>query len=619
MKAVLTISLFLISTGFAFCRSYYIDYQQGNDYNDGLSPLAPLKSFTSIQDSLVSGDTILFRGLTQYEKSLDLHNFGADDPPLVITSYGSGKAIISAGNSYGLYMSNCRNIIVENLIFSGSGRLSGNTNNGVIVEDCQDIHLNNLDITGFQHSGLLLQGACKDIEVTRIHAYNNGFAGIHVYGKYPDKHQCKNIYIGHCKAKNNPGDPTISDNHSGNGIIVGACDSVIIEYCEALENGWDMPRKGNGPVGIWAWHADHVIIQHCISHDNKTAEGAADGGGFDLDGGVTNSYIQYCVTYNNEGAGFGIFEYTGASQWKNNTLRYNISINDGIKNGNTGVMFWNGTGNSELLRDAYIYNNVFYNSAGGGTGAMYLDNYHKNILFANNIFLTNGPTFFGQSSNSVYLGNVYWNFGKSFTLEGYSSFQSWVDGTGQEMFKNSLVGMNADPLLVNPGLVTLTDPDSINLKTLGGFMLTAESPVINKGLDLLGTLSIDPGDSDIFGNEIPAGPGFDPGVHEYQDVTPSLDEKRVIDASGDIENDWIRIFPNPMVEGTIYINLIEFSDQEELEVKIMDMIGKEAYLKKLTIVGGTVRLELPGSLFKGMVYLISVRCDNKFKTFKLFM
>ena len=617
MRTILIISILLISSGFVFCRSYYIDYQDGNDNNDGLSSVTPLKSFTSIQNSLFPGDSILFKSLTQHEKSLDIHNFGSDDSPVVITSYGSGKAIILSGDSYGLYMSNCRNFIVENLIFSGSGRLSGNTDNGVIIEDCQNILLNELDITGFQHSGMLVQGSGEDIAMIRIHAYNNGFAGIHVYGRWPDKYQCKNIYIGHCKVKNNPGDPTILDNHSGNGIIVGACDSVLIEYCEALENGWDMPRRGNGPVGIWAWHADHVMIQHCISHNNKTSLGAADGGGFDLDGGVTNSFIQYCISYDNEGAGFGIFEYSGASQWNNNTIRYNISINDGIKNGNTSVMFWNGTSNNELLRNAFIYNNIFYNDRADGTGVMYLDGHHLNILFANNIFLTDGPALKTTTANSKYLGNVYWNMDNNFYLEGYTSFQSWIDATGHEMLNDSLVGMNLDPLLVNPGPVAVTDPDSINMETLGGFMLQAESPVIDKGLDLQGIFGIDPGGFDLFQNEIPAGVGFDPGVHEFQDVTPVGMSPKISFDNEDQGKDWIQLFPNPPGKGPVYLKLNESSHMEELRLIITDMHGKVVYSKNLRVQDGLVTVEFPESFLRGMLYFISVSSNNNNKTFKL--
>ena len=81
---------------------------------------------------------------------------------------------------------------------------------------------------------------------------------------------------------NNPGDPTNLNNHSGNGIIAGFCKNILIEYCTANNNGWDMPRIGNGPVGIWCYEADSVIIQHCISYQNKTSKGGEDGGGYDL-------------------------------------------------------------------------------------------------------------------------------------------------------------------------------------------------------------------------------------------------------------------------------------------------------------------------------------------------
>ena len=100
-----------------------------------------------------------------------------------------------------------------------------------------------------------------------------------------------------------------------------------------------MPRQGNGPVGIWAWMSDHVKIQYCISYKNRTSRGGKDGGGFDLDGGVTNSLIQYCLSYENEGAGYGLFQYPGASDWSNNIIRYSVSINDARTTEGAGSFF----------------------------------------------------------------------------------------------------------------------------------------------------------------------------------------------------------------------------------------------------------------------------------------
>ena len=133
-----------------------------------------------------------------------------------------------------------------------------------------------------------------------------------------------------CQADDNPGDPTNLTNHSGNGIVAGHCTDLLIDRCSATNNGWDMPRIGNGPVGIWCYEADSVTIQHCLSYRNKTARGAADGGGFDLDGGVTNSVIQDCLSYGNQGSGYCIFQYWGANPaGTTNIIRNNITDNDG--------------------------------------------------------------------------------------------------------------------------------------------------------------------------------------------------------------------------------------------------------------------------------------------------
>ena len=165
------------------------------------------------------------------------------------------------------------------------------------------------------------------------------------------------IYIGYCRAENNPGDPSNLNNHSGNGIVVSACTKVLIEYCTATNNGWDMPRKGNGPVGIWAFEADSVVIQHCLSYRNKTSVGGADGGGFDLDGGVTHSIVQYCLSYENQGAGYCLFQYLYASPWHDNIFRYNISENDGaVSDAHGGVYIWN----SAKLTPDQFYNCRFY-------------------------------------------------------------------------------------------------------------------------------------------------------------------------------------------------------------------------------------------------------------------
>ena len=240
-------------------------------------------------------------------------------------------------------------------------------------------------MSGFQKSGLQLYN-CKNVNVDKVNAHDNGAAGIGVEGVYNSKLGSSNIYITHCSTVNNPGDPTNLTNHSGNGIVVGHCTNVVIDRCMATNNGWDMPRIGNGPVGIWCYEADSVVIQHCLSYQNKTSVGGADGGGFDLDGGVTNSIVQYCLSYENQGSGYCIFQYWGASPWYNNVFRFNISIDDGLVS-DYGQAYTFGTVQkmiNNFIRD--FYNNTIYNSKEAALSFSETSQ-RKNFRFLNNIFI----------------------------------------------------------------------------------------------------------------------------------------------------------------------------------------------------------------------------------------
>jgi len=125
--------------------------------------------------------------------------------------------------------------------------------------------------------------------------------------------------------------------HTGNGIVLSSVDSGMIEYCTAFNNGefCENPTSG-GPIGIWVWDSRGVTIQFCESYDNKTGN-FADGGGFDLDGGCVNCIMQYNYSHGNHGAGYGIYQYSNAREFKNNIVRYNISKNDGLNNKYGGI------------------------------------------------------------------------------------------------------------------------------------------------------------------------------------------------------------------------------------------------------------------------------------------
>lgn len=339
--------------------------------------------------------------------------------------------------------------------------------------------------------------SCTNVTADKIFAHSNGAAGIGVEGDFKNKLSTRNIYIKNCVAENNPGDPTNLTNHSGNGIVVGHCTNLIIDHCMATNNGWDMPRIGNGPVGIWCYESDSVTIQHCISSRNKTSVGGADGGGFDLDGGVTNSIIQYCLSYENQGSGYCIFQYWGASPWHNNVIRYNISENDGlVSDSRAGVYVWNSSEDAKQFYNCDFYNNTIYNSKQAAL-SFSLTSQRKNFRFFNNIFIGKDSLIRGKKEKDKFLANDWWSVEKKFNADGIYDFKTWVTGNNIEQLNGEIKGLNILPPFKSAGNTTLNDPDRLSL--FENYRINPSSPVTRSGVDLESLFNINTGSVDFNG------------------------------------------------------------------------------------------------------------------------
>ncbi len=362
-----------LTTGDSFTgTSLYINSIDGNDNYPG-TRRKPIKTVDEANKRIQAEHLALFfSGGQTFGGTLQVNNIsGTEKEPVIIDSYGRGKAIIDGGKGEAIRVEGCRRMIVRNMNIMGDGRKNGNTSNGLAIISSRDCLFENISAEGFQKSGIDLYN-CRDIKVRRIYSHDNGFCGINIMGS--EKHMSGNILVQSCKTENNPGDPTILDNHSGNGILAGVSDSVIIEYCTATNNGWDMPRLGNGPVGIWAWMSDHVTIRYCISYRNKTSKGAKDG---------------------------------GASDWSDNKIRYCVSINDAQTTEGSGSFFiWNGSNESSQLTNCSIRNNIIYNSS---APAISFENasLHENFIFSQNLFIGSGDLIAGKNTGSIYKRNLW--------------------------------------------------------------------------------------------------------------------------------------------------------------------------------------------------------------------
>jgi hypothetical protein len=538
--------------------TYYIN-PLGDDNNTGTSPSEAWQTIDKANQMIFQpGDQILFEGGKTFAGTLRLNEFdsGVAGNPVTIGSYGSGRATIDAGTNSGFVATDCQYLNIHNLIFTGNGRKTGNEGNGIILSYCSNIVIDSVEIRGFQHSGLSARNVGDNLQFTKIYAHENGYAGIYLAGTY--KTALSQIYIGQSIAENNPGDPTVLNNHSGNGIFVYNASNILIEYCVASNNGWDMPRTGNGPGGIWVAEVDGAVIQHCISHDNKTSDGGLDGVGFDLDGGTTNSTIQYCLSYNNQGAGYAAFQYSGATNWGNNTIRYCISENDGNISGKGSIEFWNGTNDLNTFKNLNFYNNVVYNS--DGPALAFLDHLNVNFNFYNNIFVSKQSSVYNGIDQEKFQGNCWYSFNNSFYLESEINFEEWAQANNQEMLNSELVGFYADPLFLNPGNTTLIDP--FQLTEMTSYTVQGNSPVINAGLDLISIFSINPGSKDFSGYPLTQGMEFDMGIYEYQ-------EKQVLTFSPGWNIVSMRVMPE---DSCLMFTFQPFIDSSNLK-KVMDENG----------------------------------------------
>jgi len=252
--------------------TYYISVD-GSDSNSGKSKGKAWKTIEKVNMlDLSPGDQIRLRAGEKFEGTITLtsEDTGTENARVTISSFGGGKAVIKGGDNEAFRVDSCNFLTIKNLELTGQGRKFGNTSDGLLVRNCDNVVIDDLEVYGFQHSGVHVH-QCDDATIIHVHAHENGFAGIHVTGttmRDPENYDNHNLYIGYCVAENNPGDPTVLQNHSGNGILASSVKGGIIEYCEASDNGWDMPWTGNGPVGLWIWDCTDFIfstVYHTIT------------------------------------------------------------------------------------------------------------------------------------------------------------------------------------------------------------------------------------------------------------------------------------------------------------------------------------------------------------------
>jgi hypothetical protein len=436
--------------------------------------------------------------------------------------------------------------VIRDLVVTGDPRDS-NQGFGILVlhvradtSPLKGVWIENLAASGFRWAGIYVGGlptglpvfadheggrfGFADVQVRHCLVRDNVYNGFYVDGPVTGAardYANRDVTIMECTAADNPGDPRYTANHSGNGILLADTDGGLIDRCVAHGNGASNAGQSGGPVGIWTYASNRVTIQACESFRNRTG-GAADGGGFDLDGGVTNSVIQYCYSHDNDGAGFLVWNYEGAPhRLANNVLRYNMSIDDGRKHRYGGISVGSA---DKPVHDLLAHNNTIYTTpAPGGEPACVRvwERAGDGLRFFNNLFLTRGgvpAVLCEQRGDGVrFRGNAYWDVeGRLKICDGgsYTSLAQWRAAAGQERWRGNDVGLQVNPLLRGFALKDSTRP-VVSDAGPGALRLRSGSPLIDAGLDIDApplTIRID---RDFSGTAVPQGPRPDIGANEF--------------------------------------------------------------------------------------------------------
>lgn len=616
-------------------RKYYVNTTGNN--TDGLSIATAWTSLDHINSrNFNAGDTILFEGGKVFTGNLEFNSSDGNSAskPILLSTYGSGLAEIrtTSTGKCGFKATNTQGFHISNLKFTGPGNGTQKDIDGMLFFTTNSSgYLSNIRITGCEVSGFgycgirfysnwdaNVKAGYKDVLIDQCKVHDcreNGIVTFAWDNQNTNFYHHKHFIIRNTEVWNITG--YAASTHKGSGIVLSQIDSSLIERCVAYNTGTANSACG-GPGGIWVWAANAITIQFCESHHNSSGTSTGcDGLGFDLDGGVTNSVIQYCYAHDNDGAGYLLGNFDGARPWGNNTVRYCISVNDARTNNSAVTLFtapgttWNGL---------KLYNNTIYVTPSAKNkystfGAFQMTDYGTNMSGVecyNNIFKTTGglpllnipATFVPQTPK--FIGNLYYTGTDPLSFTYGSQYNSLADfrtaGTYCEKNGATPTGFALDPKLLNTSRNPLTlFPKPTD--SLEAFQIGASSPCRNAGLDLATLFGIQMGNRDFWGNNNYNESSPDIGACEWS--SPAAGAHSANQAE-------IRIYPNPLMHEHFVVEMPTMVSSAA-KLRLYNIAGKPVIC--YTLGGGTNTI--PAINLSPGMYIGTVESEGRSTSFRL--
>lgn len=420
--------------------NYYFDAEKGSDTNSGTSPGSPFRSLDKIQELKIGpGDSILLKSGSVFTEKLYFSGKGTPGKPVVIGKYGGPERPFlkgDSGHTETVHIYNSENVVIRDLEISNKRDKRENHLAGLKVElknygEAHNITIDNLyihDVSGGLEiskgggTALLVQNAeDKDsipsrfvnLKIENCTIKNCSRDGIRLKGQWIRSKWFPNLGV--IIQKN------LIDGVPGDGIVVSGCDSALIEY-NTLKNFPEVLPATEACDGIWPWSSDNTTVQFNVVSDHHSV---VDGYAYDSDWNCQNTVFQYNLSYNNIG---GFLLVIATDHWPDGwcingndgtQVKYNISINDGLRNYLTENRYFSPVIHlTGLTKNTLIEKNLIYAFP---KPAPLVDrtilhftehdkSYGQGDIFSDNCIFVADPTVFAKEEKSVnnrYSGNRF--------------------------------------------------------------------------------------------------------------------------------------------------------------------------------------------------------------------
>ena len=229
-------------------------------------------------------------------------------------------------------------------------------------------------------------------------------------------------------------------NVTRSGIIPIYTNGVLVEYNKV--DTFQSTYEGYG-CGIWCDRANGMVFQY-----NEVCNGGNgnDGMAFNLDDMTRDGVIQYNYTHDNYGGGY-MLHVRQNSYNRNNTIRFNLSVNDsGVFTAHNAQIVAVGETSTTKLESAKVYNNTFLSNK--DCHAVYQGDevdYTNNIWYFTNSAVANRKDCFYPGANSSFDNNVYIGCVAPTDPNKHTDDPQFVGGS-------NLFGLTRDQALVNVSL-----------------------------------------------------------------------------------------------------------------------------------------------------------------------